>query len=344
MKKIGVMTGGGDCPGLNAVIRSVVVKASTLGREVIGFKRGWKGLLEGGETVRLDIEDVEDIYMLGGTIIGTSRTNPLKLENGLEQVEKNLQKHGCFALIAIGGEDTLGVANVLCNKGMKIVGVPKTIDNDLSATDYTFGFDTAINIATEALDRLHTTAKSHERVLVVEIMGRHAGWMALHAGMAGGAHIVLIPEVPFDVDWICQIVKERKKKGKDYTLVAVSEGAIPTDFGSFVTKDAKKDEFERERLGGIAECLARIIEERTGLETRSVVLGHLQRGGSPTTYDRVLGTRLGIKAVEMVHNGEFGKMASVRGTEIVSVSIAEAVGVLKKVPPERYDEARMFFA
>ena len=343
MKKIGVMTGGGDCPGLNAVIRGVVVKASTLGREVIGFRRGWKGLLEGGETVRLDIEDVEDIHMLGGTIIGTSRTNPLKLENGLEQVGKNLQKHGCFALIAIGGEDTLGVANVLCNKGMKIVGVPKTIDNDLSATDYTFGFDTAINIATEALDRLHTTAKSHERVLVVEIMGRHAGWMALHAGMAGGAHIVLIPEVPFDVDWICQIVKERKKKGKDYTLVAVSEGAIPTDLGSFVTKDARKDEFERVKLGGIAERLAQIIEEKTGLETRSVVLGHLQRGGSPTTFDRVLGTRLGIKAVEMVHDGEFGKMASVRGTEIVSVPIAEAVGVLKKVPPERYEEARIFF-
>jgi phosphofructokinase-like protein len=343
MKRIGVMTGGGDCPGLNAVIRSVVVKASTLGCEVIGFRRGWKGLLDAGEIMRLEIEDVEDIHMLGGTIIGTSRTNPQKVENGLEQVERNLQKHECVALIAIGGEDTLGVAKTLSDRGMKIVGVPKTIDNDLSATDYTFGFDTAINIATEALDRLHTTAKSHERILVVEIMGRHAGWMALHAGMAGGAHIILIPEVPFDIDWICRLVKERKEKGKDYTLVAVSEGAIPTDLGSYVTKDGRKDDYERVKLGGIADHLARMIEERTGLESRSVVLGHLQRGGSPTTFDRVLGTRLGIKAVEMVHNGEFGKMASVRGTEIISVPLAEAVGVLKTVPPERYDEAKIFF-
>lgn len=343
MKRIGVMTGGGDCPGLNAVIRSVVVKASTLDCEVVGFRRGWKGLLDGGETVRLEIDDVEDIHMLGGTIIGTSRTNPLKVEDGLGQVKRNLQKHGCGALIAVGGEDTLGVAKVLCENGVKIVGVPKTIDNDLSATDYTFGFDTAINIATEALDRLHTTAKSHERILIVEIMGRHAGWMALHAGMAGGAHIILIPEVPFDVEWVCKIVKERKKKGKDYTLIAVSEGAIPTDLGSFVTKDVRKDEFEQVKLGGLAERLAELIEKKTGLETRSVVLGHLQRGGSPTTFDRVLGTRLGIKAVEMVHSGEFGKMASVRGTEIVSVAISEAVGVLKKVPPERYEEAKIFF-
>ncbi|MBD3164723.1 ATP-dependent 6-phosphofructokinase [Candidatus Woesearchaeota archaeon] len=341
-KQIGVLTGGGDAPGLNAVIRGITIKAISLGYDVLGFRKGWAGLLGEGEHHPLDLDEVEDIHMLGGTILGTSRTNPYKVENGLEQVKKNLRKFKCDALIAIGGEDTLGVAWKLYKDGLNVVGVPKTIDNDVNATDYTFGFDTAVNIAADAIDRLHTTAKSHSRILLVEVMGRHAGWLTLHAGMAGGAHIILIPEEPFDVNEICKIIDRREKSGKSYTIIAVSEGALPKE-GDMTLQCKEKDEFGHVRLGGIAECLARDITKLTGKECRHVVLGHLQRAGHPTAFDRVLGTRLGLHAAEMADKKEFGKIASLRGTDIKSVSMKDALGSLKTVSKGRYDEARIFF-
>lgn len=341
-KQIAVLTGGGDAPGLNAVIRAITVKAVSLGYDVLGFRGGWAGLLGEGEHHPLDLDQVEDIHMTGGTILGTSRTNPYKEENGVQQLKDNLKKFNCFALIAIGGEDTLGVANKLYEDGIKVVGVPKTIDNDLSATDYTFGFDTAVNRAMEAIHNLHSTAKSHHRVLVVEIMGRHAGWIALHAGIAGGAHITLIPEEPFDINEICKIIKNREANGKTYTIIAVSEGANPKQ-GTLKFKKEKKDGFGHKILGGIAETLAKDIEKLTGKEARHVVLGHLQRAGDPTAFDRVLGTRLGIKAVELIDKGKFGRMSSLKGTEIIDVPLADSVGKLKTVSEQRYKEAKLFF-
>jgi len=303
---------------------------------------GWKGLLEGKKSGILDLDQVEDIHMLGGTILHTSRANPYKVENGPEKVKENLKQLDCDFLIAIGGEDTLGVAEKLAKEGVKVVGVPKTIDNDLSETDYTFGFNTAITRATEAIENLHTTAKSHHRTIIIEIMGRHAGWMTLESGLGGGASIILLPEEPFDIEEVCNIIKNRKKKGKNYSIIAVSEGATPKK-GQMELQVLEKDDFGHVRLGGIAQRLAKEIEKRIGIECRHVVLGHLQRAGSPTVFDRVLGTRLGIKAADMINNKEFGKMAALKGTDMIAVPLGKAVGKLKTVPKERYDEAKIFF-
>jgi len=341
-KQIAVLTGGGDAPGLNAVIRGIVVKAKKLGYDVLGILNGWRGLIDSEHCGVLDLDKVADIHMLGGTILHTSRTNPYKIEDGPQKVRENLKKLNCDFLIAIGGEDTLGAANKLYKEGVKVVGVPKTIDNDLSETDYTFGFNTAITRATEAIQNLHTTAQSHHRTLIIEVMGRHAGWMALDAGIGGGASVILIPEEPFDIDEVCKIIMNRRKKGKKYSIIAVSEGAVPKE-GQMVLQTHEKDDFGHVRLGGIAERLAREIEKRIGVECRHVVLGHLQRAGEPTVFDRVLGTRLGIKAAEMVDKKEFGKMAALQGTKIVAVPLEKAVGKLKTVSKERYDEAKIFF-
>ena len=343
-KQIAVLTGGGDAPGLNAVIRGIVFKAKSLGYDVLGVKDGWKGLVDcdGDCTATLDLDAVHDIHMLGGTIIHTSRTNPYNVEGGAEKVKESLKRLKCDFLIAIGGEDTLGVANKLHKDGVKVVGVPKTIDNDLSETDYTFGFNSAITRATEYIQNLHTTAKSHHRIILVEVMGRHAGWMTLEAGMAGGASAILLPEEEFDVNEIVKIIEAREKKGKQYAIIAVSEGAKPKK-GQMKLQTGKKDDFGNVRLGGIAQQLAGELEDKTGKECRHVVLGHLQRAGEPTVFDRVLGTRLGIHAAEMIDNKEFGKMASLQGTEMVSVALSKAVGTLKTVPKKRIDEAKLFF-
>lgn len=343
--KIGLLNGGGDAPGLNAVTRAIVYKADSIGVEIIGIKDGWRGLLD-MDTMPLTKEVVEDIHKIGGTILGTSRTNPYKKEGGEERVLQNFRDLGLDGLIAAGGEDTLGVANTLYKKGLKVVGVPKTIDNDLSCTDQTFGFDTAVMIATEAIDRLHSTAKSHHRCMVVEIMGRHAGWITLKAGMAGGAHIILIPEVPFDLDEVCKIIVDRKRAGKGYTLIAVAEGArfkLEGKESDEFLQTQELDEFGHVRLGGIGKALEKILQSKTGVETRSVVLGHLQRGGTPTHFDRNLGTRIGLKALELAIKGEFGKMATLYKGEITSVQLEEAVGRLKTVPIELYEEAKIFF-
>ncbi len=341
-KQIAVLTGGGDAPGLNAVIRGIAFKAKNLGYDVLGILDGWKGLLDCKECGILDLDQVEDIHMLGGTILHTSRTNPYKVEGGPKKVKESLKKLNCDFLIAIGGEDTLGVANKLAKEGVKVVGVPKTIDNDLSETDYTFGFNTAITRATEAIENLHTTAQSHHRTIIIELMGRHAGWMTLEAGIAGGASIILLPEEEFDINKICKMIKARKKKGKNYSIIAISEGATPKK-GQMKLQVNEKDDFGHVRLGGIAERLAREIEKRTDIECRHVVLGHLQRAGQPTVFDRVLGTRLGIKAADMIDKKEFGKMAALKGTDIISVSLDKAVGKLKTVPKERYEEAKLFY-
>ena len=340
-KQIAVLTGGGDAPGLNAVIRGIVVKAKSLGYDVLGILNGWKGLIEGKHKGNLDLDQVENIHMLGGTILHTSRTNPYKVDGGVKKVKENLNKLNCDYLIAIGGEDTLGVADKLAKEGVNVVGVPKTIDNDLSETDYTFGFNTAITRATEAIQNLHTTAASHHRIVIVEVMGRHAGWMTLEAGMAGGASAILLPEEQFDIDDLVKIIKNRAEKGKHYAIIAVSEGARIKGIESY--KSEKVDSFGHKILGGIAQRLAKILEDKTGKECRHVVLGHLQRAGEPTVFDRVLGTRLGVKAAEMIDKEEFGMIASLRGTEIVTVPLSKAVGTLKTVPKKRYDEAKLFF-
>jgi ATP-dependent phosphofructokinase / diphosphate-dependent phosphofructokinase len=343
--RVGVLTGGGDCPGLNAVIRAVVRRGVTeLGYEFVGFRDGWKGPLE-GLTMTLGIDEVRGILPRGGTILGSSRTNPFKVEGGVEQIKANLAEAGVDALIAIGGEDTLGVATKLHDLGVDVVGVPKTIDNDLSGTDFTFGFDTAVNIAMEAIDRLHTTAESHHRVLVVEVMGRHAGWIALHSGIAGGANVVLIPERPFDIDQVCKHVMHRFES-KYAVIMVVSEGAVPveSDDGKGMTLlTGEKDAFGHVRLGGIGERLASEIEARTGHEARAVVLGHIQRGGTPTAFDRWLATRFGLHAVAAVRDGDFGTMMALRGTDIVRVPLIEGTGELKLVQPEEYAEAEVFF-
>ena len=339
--RIGVLTGGGDCPGLNAVIRAVVRKGVEVhGHEFVGFRDGWKGPLE-GLTMPLGVEQTRGILPRGGTILGSSRTNVMKVEDGVERVRRNLEQAGVDALVAIGGEDTLGVATHLAAAGLTVVGVPKTIDNDLGATDYTFGFDTAVGIATEAIDRLHTTAESHHRALVVEVMGRHAGWIALHSGLAGGANVILIPERPFDLDAVVAHVESRFEK--EYApILVVSEGATPRA-GSHTLVTTEVDAFGHVRLGGIATWLAAQIEERTGKEARSIVLGHIQRGGSPSAYDRVLATRFGLHAADAVHEGDSGVMVALQGTDIVRVPLEEATRELKTVPLERYAEAEVFF-
>ncbi len=341
IKKIGILTGGGDCPGLNAVIRAVVYKANEYGWDVLGVRYGWKGMLD-MDAVPLKRSDVEDILPLGGTIIKTSRTNPYKVEGGEKKVLENARKMGIDCLVACGGEDTLGVANKLTKAGLRCVGVPKTIDNDLGATDYTFGYQTAVQIATDAIDRLHTTAKSHDRVLVCEIMGRHAGWMTVDAGTAADAHWIFIPEVKGSVEECCRMLRARYDRGEKYGIIAVAEGSEFTDL-DIKAAAATTDAFGHVRLGGVAETLAKEIERCTGIETRHVVLGHTQRGGSPIAYDRILATRLGYKAAEMIKDGQFAMMSSLRGEKIEAVPIEEAVKTLKTVPQEYFRMAEAFF-
>jgi len=342
MEKIAILTGGGDCPGLNSVIRAVVRKSFLEGYEVIGIKNGWKGLVE-NDTMNLNLNAVSGILPKGGTILGTSRTNPYKKEEDLKKVKENFKLMGLYALVAVGGEDTLGVAAKLIQEGISnIVGVPKTIDNDLQATDYTFGFDTALNTATECIDRLHTTAESHHRIIVAEVMGRHAGWIAVEAGIAGGADVVLIPEVPIDIEEVCSIIKRRHARGKTFSIVVVAEGAQFSDKG-MITQEQKLDSFGHVRLGGIGEALGTEIEKKTGYETRVSVLGHIQRGGSPSAFDRVLGTRLGVKAVELVKNKKFGRMVALQGMKIIDVPLLDAVKALKTVDMELYEIAKVFF-
>ncbi|HEY8582759.1 MAG TPA: 6-phosphofructokinase [Capillimicrobium sp.] len=325
--RVGVLTGGGDCPGLNGVIRAVVRRAVGLGDGVVGFRDGWRGPIE-GDAFPLTLEDVRGILPRGGTILGSSRTNPLKLDDGVERVRESLLAHQLDGLIAIGGEDTLGAAAKLHEAGVNVVGVPKTIDNDLGGTDMTFGFDTAVQVATEAIDRLHTTAESHKRILILEVMGRHAGWIALHSGLAGGADVILVPERPFDVDEICARLERRFAYGRHFGIVVVAEGATPVG-GEIAAVGGATDAFGHARLGGIGQQLEREIEQRTGYETRTTVLGHIQRGGTPTAFDRVLATRLGMAAMEAAHEGRWGMMASLRSTRIELVALQEAVASLR---------------
>ncbi|MCD6236411.1 MAG: 6-phosphofructokinase [Thermoplasmata archaeon] len=343
IKKIAVLTGGGDCPGLNAAIRAVVKKALQYDWVVYGIKNGWKGLIE-GEIEPLTGYSVSGILPKGGTILGTSRTNPFKDKENLQKLLDNIKKFGIDAIVAIGGEDTLGVASKLYNEeGVPVVGIPKTIDNDLSGTDYTIGFDTAISIVTDAIDRLHTTAESHHRVMVLEVMGRHAGWIATIAGIAGGADAILIPEKPFDIEEVVNYLEQRRKKGKTFSIIVVAEGAMPKDTKMLSIQDTEKDEFGHVRLGGIGNRLAKELERRLGLETRVTVLGHVQRGGTPTAYDRVLATRCGIAAIELIKNREFGKMTALHGDKIVPIKLEEAVAKLKTVDMELYKIAEVFF-
>jgi phosphofructokinase-like protein len=345
--RIGILTGGGDCPGLNAVIRAVVRHGTAHGHEVVGIRDGWRGLTN-GVFMPLGRREVSGILPRGGTILGTTRTNPYKVDGGVDAVLAHSAEAGLDALVAVGGEDTLGVAARLhAERDLPVVGVPKTIDNDLSGTDYTFGFDTAVTIATEAIDRLHTTAESHNRVMVVEVMGRHTGWIAVMSGIAGGADVILIPEQPITVEDACRELIKRHDGGKDFSIVVVSEGyELTYESGErrLVAEDARKsDQFGHVVLGGVGEALGREIEERTGFETRVTVLGHIQRGGSPTPRDRVLATRFGLKAAELAGQGQFGRMAALKGDSIVDVPLSEATRELKTVPAEWYDVARAFF-
>jgi len=339
--RVGVLTGGGDAPGLNAVIRAIVRKGEkTYGDEFTGFADGWRGVIE-GTIVPLTSEGTRGILPRGGTILGTSRTNPFKVEGGAERVQATLARLRIDALIAIGGEDTLGVAQKMLGR-VSVIGVPKTIDNDLSGTEVTFGFDTAVQIVVDAIDRLHTTAESHNRVLVCEVMGRHAGWIAAYAGIAGGAAYILVPERPFDVEEVCESLLQRHQKGRYASIVVVAEGAQPKE-GSMVVQSGEVDEFGHVRLGGIGNVLAREIRQRTGFDTRVTVLGYVQRGGTPTAFDRVLATRFGIAAIDAVHDGAFGQMVALRGGEIVRVPLAEAVGSLKTVDPRLLEVAEVFY-
>ncbi len=339
--RIGVLTGGGDCPGLNAVIRAIVRKGvAEYEHEFVGYRDGWRGPLE-GESRPLGVPEVRGILPRGGTILGSSRTNPLQEDGGVDRITENLKSDGVEGLIAIGGEDTLGVASKLDEQGVKVVGVPKTIDNDLGATDYTFGFDTAVNIAMEAIDRLHTTAESHHRALIVEVMGRHAGWIAFHAGVAGGANVILIPELEFDIERVCDYI-ERRYESQYSPIIVVAEGAQPVG-GIPDADDAPTDAFGHARLGGIAHWLEGEIERRTGHEARATVLGHVQRGGTPTAFDRVLATRFGIHAIDAADAGDWGKMTALRSTEIELVPLADATAELKTVPEALYKEAEVFF-
>src|SRR5881275_2370979 len=339
--RVGILTGGGDCPGLNAVIRAAGRRVMTRGGEVVGVREGWKGLVE-GLFEPLGPREISGLLPRGGTIIGTTRTNPFKLDGGVENVLATFANAELDALVAIGGEDTLGVATRLYEQhDFPVVGVPKTIDNDLNGTDYTFGFDTAVFIATEAIDRLHTTAESHNRVMVVEVMGRHTGWIAVRSGIAGGADVILIPEQPVSIDEACDDIRRRHERGKDFSIVVVSEGYELEG----AHEAGERDEFGHVRLSqrGVGDALGREIEERTGFETRVTVLGHVQRGGSPTPRDRVLATRFGLKAADLAHEERFGQMASLQGDRVVEVPLKEATAELKTVPPEWYDVAKAFF-
>lgn len=341
--RVGVLTGGGDCPGLNAVIRGAVRKGEyEFGDSFVGFRDGWKGLVE-DLTMPLNVQACRGILPRGGTILGTSRTNPYKIDSGVERVKNTLAAEEVDALIAIGGEDTLGVAHKLAQEGVNVVGVPKTIDNDLSATDVTFGFNTAVQIATDAIDRLHTTAESHDRVLVCEVMGRHAGWIALHSGIAGGAAEILIPEQPFDIEEVAEKIRKRHQKGRYASIVVVAEGATPRE-GTMAVQSGDLDAFGHVRLGGIGQQVAGEIEKRTGFETRVTVLGHIQRGGTPTVYDRVLATRFGLRAILAVHESRFDHMVALKGQKVDVVPLGDAVLQLKTVSEEEYEEARVFFS
>ncbi len=339
--KVAILTGGGDCPGLNAVIRAVVRRGEQHGFDLVGVRDGWRGLLDGKHS-RLNQQSVSGILHLGGTILGTSRTNPFKREGGVEAVFRSLEMNNIQAVVAIGGEDTLGVAKRFFDKGMKIVGVPKTIDNDLSGTDYTFGFDTAVSIATEAIDRLHTTAEAHSRAIVCEVMGRHAGHIALHSGIAGGADVILVPERPVNLDQVAHYVLSRQSRGKRFSIIVIAEGA-QIERGKDETQSADLDEFGHVRLGGIGAFLAKEIEKRTKIETRVTVLGHIQRGGTPTARDRVLGTRYGVFAADLVKQGRWGTMAALHGDTIVEVSLEEATRELHLIDPKLYEIAEVFF-
>src|SRR5918995_395137 len=345
--RVGVLTGGGDCPGLNAVIRAVSRRCFSLEHDVVGVREGWRGLVE-GKLQPLGPREISGLLPRGGTVLGTTRTNPYKLEGGVERVLETFSRERLDALVAIGGEDTLGVAaRLFAEHEFPVVGVPKTIDNDLAATDYTFGFDTAVSIATEAIDRLHTTAESHNRVMVVEVMGRHAGWIALHSGIAGGADVILIPEQPITVEEACSLLEQRHATGKDFSIVVVSEGyelTYASGERTLVAGEARAtDQFGHVLLGGVGDELGREIESRTGFETRVTVLGHVQRGGTPTPRDRVLATRYGLKAADLVEESRFGRMAALQGDAIVDVALAEATRQLKTVPEDWFDTARAFF-
>jgi 6-phosphofructokinase 1 len=340
--KVAMLTGGGDCPGLNAVMRAVTRKGQKVyGDEIVGLRDGWRGAIE-GDLVELSVQSFRGTLPRGGTILGSSRTNPYKVDGGSEAVKATLADNGIDALVAIGGEDTLGVASRLAAEGLAVVGVPKTIDNDLSATELTFGFDTAVQVCVDAIDRLHTTAESHDRVMVVEVMGRHAGHIATWAAIAGGATMVLVPEHRFDIDEVCRVIQDRHEGGRYASIVVVAEGARPAE-GSLALVSGEVDAFGHVRLGGIGEQLASAIEERTGYETRAIVLGHVQRGGTPTAFDRVLATRFGIGAIDAVHDGDFGKMVALRSGDIVRVPLDEATAELKLVDPDVYDVAQVFF-
>jgi len=340
--KVGVLSGGGDAPGINAVIRAVVRKGIRhYGDEIVGIRDGWRGLLE-GEYLPLDLHSASGILPRGGSILGTSRTNPFKHEGGPEKIMVNAENAGIEAVVVIGGDDTLSVAHKMGEFGLKCVGVPKTIDNDLSGTDYTFGFNTAVSIATEALDRLHTTAETHRRVMILEVMGRYTGWIALEAGIAGGADVILVPEKPFDVDEVCDYIRQRHERGRNFSIVVVAEGAKPKG-GKEIVYSESIDEFGHIRLGGVGYYLGKEIERRLGIETRVVVLGHIQRGGSPTAFDRILATRFGIAAIDLVHEGRFGHMVAIKGNRIVSVPLKDVVGKRKTVDLELYEIAKVFF-
>ncbi len=338
-----MLTGGGDCPGLNAVIRAIVRRGiDGHGHAIVGFRDGWRGPLENAYE-ELTIESTRGILPRGGTILRSSRTNPFKRDDGPARVREHMETLNLNGLIAIGGEDTLGAAARLFDEhGLSVLGVPKTIDNDLGGTDMTFGYDTAVQIATDAIDRLHTTAESHNRVMIVEVMGRHAGWIALHSGLAGGADVILIPERPFDIDEVCRLIRRRHSRGRYFSIVVVAEGAVPKE-GTMETIEGEEDEFGHVRLGGIGQRLEHEIETRTGFESRATVLGHIQRGGTPTAFDRVLATRLGVAAIDAANDGSWGHMPALRGTRIELVPLSEAVAKLRTVPPEDYEAAETFF-
>ena len=343
MKRIGVLTGGGDCPGLNAVIRAVVKRAlDTYNLQVLGIREGWAGLVN-GRVEPLTYFSISGILPRGGTILGTSRTNPFKSEETLQRVLNTIKKFGIDGLVVIGGEDTLGVARRLHEMGIPIVGVPKTIDNDLPCTDYTFGFDTAVSIVTEAIDRLHTTAESHHRVMIIEVMGRHTGWIATIAGIAGGADCILIPEIPFKIDDVAAMIKRRRERGKTFSIIVVAEGVEFGDADGQVVQDEKTDEFGHALLGGVGIVIGKKIQELTGMETRVTNLGYIQRGGTPTAFDRVLATRFGVKAVDMLANEEYGKMVCLRGNSVESVDLQEVISRSKTIDPELYGVAELFF-
>lgn len=340
--KVAVLSGGGDAPGINAVIRAVVRKGiESYGYEMVGVRNGWQGLVE-NEFITLSLDEIAGILPRGGSILGTSRTNPFKHKGGVQKILRNAKENGLDAIVVIGGEDTLGVAHKLCEMGLPCVGVPKTIDNDLLGTDYTFGFNTAVSIATDTLDRLHTTAESHQRVIILEVMGRYTGWIALEAGLAGGADAILIPEKPFDLNEVCNLIKHRQSRGRNFSVIVVAEGAKPKEGKEILYSDST-DEFGHVRFGGVGYYLGKEIEKRINTETRVVVLGHLQRGGSPTPFDRILATRFGIAAIDLVHQGQFGRIVAIQGNKIVSVPLKDVIGKRKTVDMNLYETASVFF-